>query len=230
MGLGSFLKRATTIPSKGPLGFIGRPARKVFGENMLDEIGMVGGFMVGGPAGAAAGSAAGNGIHTQNVGKAAMAGAKGYAMGTGAQGLGMKGGTALAGKLPFGLGGSVPGAAGAGGAATPGASAAGGSWAPGIDGGWAPGASGAAGGGAAPSAGGIGARMAKAPGDVLGWLTDKEDGLARQQLLMQGLQTGAGIYAGAQEGKAQDEELKRLQRIRALYSPHLGSFLSSTGG
>jgi hypothetical protein len=94
MSIGGWLKKATTIPTKGPLGGIGRHVlRPVFGENMLDEIGTAGGFLVGGPGGAAVGRAIGNGVHTQDVGKTIRAGAEGYMMGTGAEALGLHGGS-----------------------------------------------------------------------------------------------------------------------------------------
>ena len=80
MSLGSFLKRATTIPSHGVLS----PLRKVFGSTPLDEIGQVGGFIVGGPAGAAAGGALGSLAHGAGIGSAITNAAKGYAGGVGA--------------------------------------------------------------------------------------------------------------------------------------------------
>lgn len=96
-----WLKKATTIPSKGPLSGL----RKVFGENMMDEIGTVGGFLLGGPGGAAVGRGLGNAIHTQDAGKALRAGAEGYAMGAGANALGLGGGGGL--SLPKMGGGQV---------------------------------------------------------------------------------------------------------------------------
>ena len=80
MSLGSFLKRATTIPKHGILS----PLRKVFGSTPLDEIGAVGGFLVGGPGGAAAGSGLGSLAHGASLGSALGNAAKYGAAGVGA--------------------------------------------------------------------------------------------------------------------------------------------------
>lgn len=96
MSLGSFLKRATTIPSHGILS----PLRKVFGSTPLDELGQVGGFIVGGPAGAAAGGALGSLVHGAGIGSAIKNAATGYAGGVGAN-------AALSGLGGGGLGGAL---------------------------------------------------------------------------------------------------------------------------
>lgn len=90
MGFGNFLKRVTTVPSKGPLSGL----RKVFGKNWADEVGMGVGFALGGPAGAGIGAGLGDAAHNQNVGKALVAGGKGYLAGTGAAKLGIPGNAA----------------------------------------------------------------------------------------------------------------------------------------
>lgn len=86
MSLGSFLKRATT-PPKGVL-------RDIFGNSVLDEAGTVGGFLVGGPAGAAAGRGLGKLAATGSVKQGLQGAAEGYALGTGAGALGVHGGSA----------------------------------------------------------------------------------------------------------------------------------------
>lgn len=96
MSVGSFLRRATTIPSHG----VFSPLRKVFGKTMADELGQVGGFIVGGPAGAAAGGALGSLVHGAGIGSAIKNAATGYLGGVGANAaLSGLGGGGLSGAL-----------------------------------------------------------------------------------------------------------------------------------
>lgn len=84
--------------------------RPLLGDTWLDEAGTVGGFAVGGPPGAAAGRGVGKFAYTGDLKKGLQGAAEGYAMGAGAQALGLKGGGA---KLLGGTGKAATGKAGA---------------------------------------------------------------------------------------------------------------------
>ena len=99
MGFGSWLKKATT-PHKS--------LRGILGNSFLDEVGTVGGFLVGGPGGAAAGRGLGTFGATGNVGKGLRGAAEGFVLGSGASALGVPGAGSL--NIP----GGIPGTSGGG--------------------------------------------------------------------------------------------------------------------
>ena len=92
--IGGTFKRWTTPPR-------GSFLEDVFGDSVLDEIGTGVGFALGGPAGAGLGGGLGTLAATGDLKKGLGSGLKSYAMGTGAQALGVSGGSM---SLP-GLGG-----------------------------------------------------------------------------------------------------------------------------
>lgn len=104
MSLGSFLKRVTTIPKKGPLSVL----RPIFGRTPMDELGTLAGFAVGGPAGAAAGAGLGSLVHGAPLSSAIGNAAKGYGAGVGynalASGLGGGGLSGALGEINQGIG------------------------------------------------------------------------------------------------------------------------------
>jgi len=198
MGFGSFLKRITTIPSHGPLS----PLRKVFGKTPLDEIGQVGGFLVGGPAGAAAGGALGSLVHGAGIGSAIKNAAIGYAGGVGANaalaGFGGGGLSGALGEVRSGLNpllktvGRLTGVGNVAGGAAPGDAAA------------------------QPRSGGIGSAIANVAGTFAG-----QNG-AENQLRALGLLAGTGgAYmtgraADQQQGFANDQVSYARERNAAL--------------
>lgn len=84
MSLFSSIGKALKGVGKAAIGGVGGLIKPLVGSSPLDEIGTVGGFLLGGPAGAAAGRGIGKGLATGNIGKALGGAAEGYALGTGA--------------------------------------------------------------------------------------------------------------------------------------------------
>lgn len=218
MGLGSFLRRVTTIPSHGVLS----PLRKVFGKTPLDELGAGVGFVLGGPLGAGAGAGLGSLVHGAPVSAALGNAAKFGAAGLGANAaLGYAGGgvqgalgelrpvTGGIGRL-LGVGSQIPGA-GTDTAGTP-----------------------------QTHAGGL--------GGILNWLTDPKAGENRLRLLGTALSAGGGLVQGNAEDRQatatntlnrggldlqrqaenfQEQQALAAQQRRAQYDPQRQAILSA---
>lgn len=96
------------------MGLFGDIKKKLFGNSVMDELGGVGGFLLGGPAGAAGGAAAGRAVHGAIKGESIGDIAKG-ALGTGVK----AGGAAYGSQALLGAGGAANAARAAGARALP---------------------------------------------------------------------------------------------------------------
>lgn len=197
----------------GFLGGIGRAIGKVtkplFGNSVLDELGTVGGFMLGGPQGAAIGRGLGKGLATGNVGQGLRGAAEGYALGSGAGALGLRGGGGIPGlNLPSfgGLGRALTG--GGGGGAVPN--------------------------GMGTFTDGGGGGILGTLGQGMNWATANPQ---RTQLLLGGLGAGLNAFGASQErgdaqGAYRDErgDVEYERRRREQYDPFRMEILSRLAG
>lgn len=190
-GVGKFITKALTPPTKGPLSFIGKPLRKISGEGgFVDELGTAAGFALGGAPGAALGRGIGRGAQTGNIGKALGGALEGYALGTGYNaaanalgGGGLSGAASEIGRSARPIAGVGRALSNATGITSP---------APATD----------MGGNVPTPRGGIGGAL----GSAVDWLTDPQSGENRLRLLGLGAGTVGSYLSGQTEGRAVENQ------------------------